>query len=384
VSIDNLRIFAGKKVLVTGNTGFKGSWLSLWLSELGAEVTGLALPPTIGQALAPTLTKAKLLHQFEGDIREIATVKRAFQETRPEFVFHLAAQALLRRSYERPQETFATNVLGSVNVLEAVKDCDSVKTLVYITSDKCYLNKEWHWGYRENDELGGPDPYSASKACAELALRAYSDSYFRHRPQFGAASTRAGNVIGGGDRSADRIVPDTIAAIEADKPVVLRSPLATRPWQHVLDPLYGYLSLAAALRRDPVAFSGPWNFGPGDRAIRTVDDLAHLITKAYGRGTVVHKIDPDAPHEANLLYLSSEKAHRLLGWAAHWDFERAATETAHWYRAVRNGGNPLEISRAQISAYMAEVSRGADYGQISQTAASTDRLMRRRHAHASA
>jgi CDP-glucose 4,6-dehydratase len=253
-------------------------------------------------------------------------------------------------------------VLGSVNVLEAVKDCDSVRALVYITSDKCYLNKEWHWGYRENDELGGPDPYSASKACAELAFRAYSESFFQHRAQFGAASTRAGNVIGGGDRSADRIVPDTIAAIEADQPVVLRNPLATRPWQHVLDPLYGYLSLAAALYGDPAKFSGPWNFGPGDRAIRTVDDLARLITKAYGRGTVVHKIDPGAPHEANLLALSSEKAQRLLGWAAHWDFERAATETAHWYRAVGNGGNPLEISRAQLSAYMAEVAQKEDFG----------------------
>jgi CDP-glucose 4,6-dehydratase len=351
-----LHSLAGKRVLVTGDTGFKGSWLSLWLAEIGAEVTGLALPAERYQILQPALVSANLIRHVDADIRDLDAVRRIVNQIKPEFVFHLAAQALLRRSYAEPQLTFATNVLGSVNVLESVRQCENVKSLVYITSDKCYLNKEWHWGYRENDELGGPDPYSASKACAELVFRAYRESFLSDQAHCGAASTRAGNVIGGGDRSADRIVPDTIAAIETDQAVVLRNPRATRPWQHVLDPLYGYLRLAVALAQDPKAFSGPWNFGPDDSSIRTVDDLAQQIIKVYGRGHLIHRPDPQAPHEATLLYLSSDKAHRLLSWRALWGFERAAAETALWYRAMHDGANPLDVSRRQIATYMQEVS----------------------------
>lgn len=351
----DLSVFSGKRVFVTGDTGFKGSWLSLWLAELGAEVTGLALPVEPANVLFPAVAAAGLVRHVDGDIRDLAAVQRVMNGARPDFVFHLAAQALVRRSYAEPQLTFHTNLLGSVNVLEAVRGCDSVRSLVYITSDKAYLNKEWHWGYRENDELGGHDPYSASKACAELAFRAYADSFFARRPELGAATTRAGNVIGGGDRSVDRIVPDTIRALEDGRPVILRNPRATRPWQHVLDPLFGYLMLGAALVRDPRGFSGPWNFGPEDNSIRTVADLAAEVVKVWGEGAVEHRPDPNAPHEANLLHLSSDKAHRLLGWNARWNFERAAAETAGWYRAVHDGAAPLDVARAQVQSYMKEV-----------------------------
>lgn len=351
----DLSVYAGARVLITGDTGFKGSWLSLWLSDLGAEVHGLSLPAEPGQMLAPLVQASGKIRHVDCDIRDQEAVRRIFERVRPDFVFHLAAQALVRKSYADPHTTFHTNLMGSVNVLEAVRATAGIKALVYITSDKCYLNKEWHWGYRENDELGGHDPYSASKACAELAFKAYADSFLSQREGLGAATTRAGNVIGGGDRSADRIVPDTIRALEQNQPIVLRNPHSTRPWQHVLDPLYGYLKLGAALADEPKDFSGPWNFGPDDRSIRTVGDLARHVVSVWGSGEVIHRPDPNAPHEANLLHLASDKAHRLLGWHALWDFDRAASETAGWYRAVHDGAAPLDVSMAQIAAYMAEV-----------------------------
>ncbi len=355
VGRDVFAAFAGKRALITGDTGFKGSWLSLWLAELGARVTGLALPAEPANLLARAVADAKLVHHVDGDIRDLDTVCRTLAAAQPDFVFHLAAQALLRRSYAEPQATFATNLLGSVNVLEAVRRTESVRAVVYITSDKCYLNKERYEPYREDDELGGSDPYSASKACAELAFRAYDQSFLGRRRDLGAASARAGNVIGGGDRSPDRIVPDTIAALEAGRPVVLRKPDATRPWQHVLDPLYGYMRLAVALTRDPYRFGGAYNFGPDEAAIRTVDDLARAIVRAWGHGEIVHRPDPAAPHEATLLHLSSAKAQERLGWSARWGFERAAAETARWYRAVHDGTSPLAVSREQISAYGREL-----------------------------
>lgn len=351
----HLEFFAGKRVLVTGDTGFKGSWLCLWLAELGAEVTGLALPVEPYNVLFPSVAKAGLVKHVDCDIRDFEAVRRTMTQVQPEIVFHLAAQALVRRSYAEPQLTFATNLLGSVNLLEAVRGCDSVRTLVYITSDKCYVNKEWLWGYRENDELGGRDPYSASKACAELSMQAYQHSYFAYREGFGAASTRAGNVIGGGDRSPDRIVPDAIAALLSGQSIVLRNPNATRPWQHVLDPLHGYLTLAIALARDPKQIAGAYNFGPHESSIRTVDELARLAAKLWGGGEVVHRVDPDAPHESRLLYLSSEKAHRMLGWYPNWAFDRAVTEAVTWYREVRDGRVPLDVARRQIRTFMEEL-----------------------------
>jgi CDP-glucose 4,6-dehydratase len=355
VSLVDLNALKGKRVLVTGDTGFKGSWLCLWLSELGAEVTGVALQANSQNTLFLSLAKAELLQHIDCDIRDQEVIQRVIVAARPEVVFHLAAQALVRVSYLEPQTTFATNLLGSVNILEAVRACESINALVFITSDKCYLNKEWLWGYRENDELGGRDPYSASKACAELAFRAYRESFFAKRRTLGAASARAGNVIGGGDRSADRIIPDAIASLEAGVPIAVRNPGSTRPWQHALDPLCGYLKLAIALACDPMEFSGAWNFGPDERSIRTVDDLAREAVTAWGGGQVVHHLEDNAPHESTLLYLSSEKARRLLGWQPRWDFTRAVYETVAWYRAVYEGGSPLTVSRRQIKEYMAEL-----------------------------
>lgn len=347
--------FIGARVFVTGDTGFKGSWLALWLAEIGAQVTGFALPAEPAALLARAAGADGRFHHVDGDIRDLDALRAAMAAAQPEYVFHLAAQALVRRSYHEPQLTFHTNLLGSVNVLESVRGVDSVRSLVYITSDKCYFNKELTRGYREDDELGGHDPYSASKACAELAIRAYRDSFFARRPTLGAASTRAGNVIGGGDRSPDRIVPDAIAALEAGHPIVLRNPRATRPWQHVLDPLHGYLRLALALQDDPAGFGEAWNFGPDQRDIRTVEDLARAVAAAWGGGDVVHAPEANAPHEATLLHLSSDKAHHRLGWRARWDFARAAAETAQWYREVSRGKSPSDAARDQIDIYMREI-----------------------------
>jgi CDP-glucose 4,6-dehydratase len=348
----DLRIFAGKRVLLTGDTGFKGSWLALWLSELGAEVVGLALPAPPENVLFPGI--CPLIRHIDGDIRDLQVVRRAMAEAQPAFVFHLAAQSLVRKSYEEPQATFATNVLGSTNVLEAVRLAGGISALIYVTTDKCYRVRETAGGYREEDELGGRDPYSASKACAELVFQAYRESFLAGREGFGAASARAGNVIGGGDRAIDRIVPDTIAALEAGRPVRLRNPGHVRSWLHVLDPLYGYLRLAAALASDPQGLSGAWNFGPGTQSIRSVEDLVRAIIAEWRSGEIAYAPAEGAPHEAAALYLSSEKARRELGWRALWPFERAAAETARWYRSVGTGRAPLDVTRAQIRAYMAE------------------------------
>jgi len=349
--ITRFSIFRGKRILLTGDTGFKGSWLALWLTELDAELTGFALPPESDATLYARLGLQNVYRHVDGDLRNLTDVSRVMDEVRPELVFHLGAQAIVRRSYQDPQATFATNLLGSVNVLESIRRQDSVRALVYITSDKCYENKEWPWGYRESDELGGRDPYSASKACAEIAFRAYSESFFRQRKNFGAASTRAGNVIGGGDRAADRIVPDAVRALERGEPLTLRSPNATRPWQHVLDPLRGYMMLGVNLLENPAAFCGAWNFGPDDTAIRTVDDLAKTFIQNWGAGEVAYHADASAPHEATLLHLSSDKAHRQLQWRPRLPFEEAVAQTARWYRAVHDGIAPMEITRQQIAHF---------------------------------
>ena len=352
VNRQSLEIFRGKRVLVTGDTGFKGSWLCLWLHQLGAQVYGYALPPENDDDHFNLLGLDKLIEHVTGDIRDLAAVKAAFDKFQPEIVFHLAAQPLVRFSYAEPKLTFDTNVAGSVNILEAARQCDSLKALVYVTSDKCYRNNEWIWGYRENDELGGHDPYSASKAAAELVFSSYQDSFFHARPGFGAATVRAGNVIGGGDWAADRIVPDAIRALRNGKEIFLRNPNSTRPWQHVLEPLSGYLLVAARLLDDPKRFSGAWNFGPNAESIRTVKDLAEMIVAAWGSGRVEIAPQLNAPHEANLLHLNCDKAHQLLRWQPKWEVTRAIGETVAWYRGVYQGQNALEISSKQISDYM--------------------------------
>lgn len=344
--------FRGRRVLLTGDTGFKGSWLALWLLEAGADVWGYSLPPERDNDHFNLLALNDRIHHQDGDIRDREKLGAFFREAQPEFVFHLAAQALVRRSYQDPKETFDTNVGGSVNLLECVRETPSVKSLVYITSDKCYRNKEWIWGYRENDELGGHDPYSASKAAAELVFSAYADSFFHSRAGFGYATVRAGNVIGGGDWSVDRIVPDCIRALRNNDPIVLRKPQSTRPWQHVLEPLGGYLTLGAALAHDPQRYSGAWNFGPDGEAARSVLDLTQFIVNQWGSGKIEVRASADDPHEAGLLHLNCDKVHHMLGWRPRWKFERTVAETVGWYQAVLSGQSVYRISCDQIKHYM--------------------------------
>lgn len=345
----NLDIFKGKSAFITGHTGFKGSWLSFWLAELGAKVTGYALEPMEQRSLFNQLSLRNKINHITGDLRDEKKLLHEMQNVNPEFVFHLAAQSLVRKSYQEPQLTFATNVLGSVNLLEAVRQCGSVRSLVYITSDKCYLNKEWVWGYRENDELGGSDPYGTSKACAEHVFRSYYLSYFIERANFGCGSTRAGNVIGGGDYSSDRIVPDIINAVMNNKVLELRNPNSTRPWQHVLDPLYGYLTLASKLYDQPKVFSGgSWNFGPSGYSIRKVSELVDKLSDILQQEIKIKVNHSAIMPEATLLHLSIDKAKDLLKWNPKWEFDIAVQKTGEWYRQIISGADITNITKKQI------------------------------------
>jgi CDP-glucose 4,6-dehydratase len=349
---DPLSIFAGKRILVTGDTGFKGSWLCLWLRELQADVVGYALPPKTPEDLFNLLGLERLIHHIAGDIRELDRLRLVFDEFRPEFLFHLAAQSLVRLSYQEPKLTFDTNVGGSVNVLEAVRATPSLRSVIFVTSDKCYRNKEWIWGYRENDELGGRDPYSSSKAAAELVLAAYQDSFYHDRQTLGIASVRAGNILGGGDWAQDRLVPDIIKSLRAKAPIILRNPGATRPWQHVLDPLFGYLCLASRLYTSPPGFTEPYNFGPSGEAIRTVQDLAEKIIQYWGGGTIRVEQSPEAPYESGMLHLNCDKARRFLHWHPKWDFDQTIKETVSWYKGVESGESALALTQQQIRKYL--------------------------------
>jgi CDP-glucose 4,6-dehydratase len=358
--IRDLADYRGKRVFITGDTGFKGSWLALWLSELGAEITGYALPPYYPESHFELLELGRQIHHVDGDIRDGDKLLESMRAAKPEFVFHLAAQALVRRSYAQPVETFSTNVLGSVHLLEAVRQVDSVRSLVYVTSDKCYLNKEWTWSYREGDELGGLDPYSASKAAAENVFLAYFHSFLKHRADLGCATVRAGNVIGGGDWSADRLVPDCIRALKRGDPISLRNPAATRPWQFVLEPLGGYLDLGLCLGREPQRFAGSWNYGPEPTSLRTVGQVTRQIVDIWGSGSVVHEKPAEGTqHEATLLQLSIDKVRHLIGWQPAYDVNRCIDETVRWYRAAHDGAVVPTLSRAQLADYMAETKRAA-------------------------
>lgn len=346
--------YRGRRVLVTGHTGFKGSWLTICLRQLGAEIAGYALAPESSHDLFVRAGLERGVRHVVDDVRDLGALQRLFTSFQPECVFHLAAQPLVRRSFLEPKLTFDTNVGGSVNVLEAVRETPSVRALVYVTSDKCYRNVEWTWGYRENDPLGGHDPYSASKAAAEILFSAYADSFFSHRPELGAASARAGNVIGGGDWAADRILPDCIRALSQDEPVTLRNPASTRPWQHVLEPVVAYLLLGARLLSAPAQFGGAWNIGPRIESIRTVEDLARAVVGAWGTGDVRIETLGGQPHEARLLHLNCDKADRQLGWRPKWDFERTVAETVAWYSAVHRGEDAATVSEAQARRYLEE------------------------------
>jgi CDP-glucose 4,6-dehydratase len=343
--------FSGRRVFITGHTGFKGSWLTFILAEVGAEVMGYALPPDGPQSHFEMLGLADRIRHCEGDIRDRGTLVEAVRGFRPEFVLHLAAQALVKASYADPAATFDVNVMGSVNLLEAVRATESVRSLVYVTSDKCYENVEWVWGYREIDRLGGHDPYSASKAAAELVFAAYASSFLGARSTLGAATARAGNVIGGGDWAADRIVPDCVRAAAVDGVIELRQPASTRPWQHVLEPLSGYLLLAARLRDDPRQHSGAWNFGPPSSEVRTVHEVATTVMAQLGRGRVEVAGIPSTLHEANLLQLNCDKSHQILGWHPRWPVDTALRMTAGWYRGVAEGAQVAELTGAQVREY---------------------------------
>ena len=341
--------FRGRRVLVTGHTGFKGSWLCAWLQQLGAEVTGLALPPQDDAPLFGQLGLQQRIRHYEGDIRSAELVARVFEESRPEFVFHLAAQALVLQSYDDPVETFGTNVMGSVHVLEACRRTPGLKALVYITSDKCYHNREWLWGYRETDRIGGRDPYGASKACAELVFSSYLHSF----PVEGmsAASVRAGNVIGGGDWSANRLVPDCIRALSAGESIKVRNPDSRRPWQHVLEPLGAYLELAMRLGREGGRFEGNWNVGPHLEANRSVIELVNRVVEAWGEGRIEVEPQAGAPHEARLLFLNCDKIQQELGWSPSWGFDDTVRAAVDWYKRVSEGDAPLQVTVGQIDEY---------------------------------
>jgi CDP-glucose 4,6-dehydratase len=328
-------IYQGKRVLVTGHTGFKGSWLVTWLQKLGADVCGYALP-------APSdpshwdLLKLDMRSEL-ADIRNTETLAEVFASFKPEIVFHLAAQPLVRRSYRDPDETFETNVVGTVRVLDACRACDSVRAIVNVTSDKCYENREWVWGYRENDPMGGYDPYSASKGCAELVAGAYRQSYFNPetygtKHQTLLASCRAGNVVGGGDWAEDRLVPDMMKAANCGETVTIRNPHATRPWQHVLEPLSGYLQIGQKLLEGQADFSNPWNFGPEDEGAVCVRDVAKFIKEFWPKVNCRFGSD-GGPHEAGLLKLDISKARQFLKWHPVWSVRDCFEHTTSWYRA---------------------------------------------------
>lgn len=347
-----LGLFRGKRVLITGHTGFKGSWLTLLLDMLGAEVMGYSLPPDHADSHFVRLGIEHSIRHVAADIRDADRLYSEVIAFQPEIIFHLAAQALVRSSYLEPKMTFDVNVGGGTNLLEVVRRCDSVRVLVFITSDKCYENNEWVWGYRESDAVGGHDPYSASKGAIEVIFSSYLRSFFSQRDNFAAATARAGNVIGGGDWAFDRIIPDCIRSILSKKPISLRSPYATRPWQHVLEPLSGYIKLAANLYQKGHDFDGAWNFGPQVGNARTVLDVANAIALQFDHSKVVVDETLKTLHEARLLQLNSDKAHQLLGWATRWNFDQTLAATGEWYQSVLVHGKSADaVSRKQISQY---------------------------------
>ncbi len=362
--------WSGKKVLVTGHTGFKGSWLSLWLNMLGANVSGYALEPlTVNDNFVLADLENKINHSI-GDIRDYNQLQEFFRQVNPEIVFHLAAQPLVRESYNNPKVTYDTNVGGTVNLLECCRQTDSVKVIVNITTDKCYENKEWVWGYRENDRLGGYDPYSSSKACSELVTEAYRKSFFNldnfalHGKSL--ATARAGNVFGGGDWQTDRIVPDSIRALEQGEPIIVRSPHAIRPWQHVLEPLSGYLQLAEKMYKQPIEYAGAYNFGPTESSFLSVGSLVDQIVKAWGQGSWQDYSNPNAPYEANILKLDITKAKSQLGWSPKWDIIKSITETVTWYQQYKTT-NIYNLCCNQINDYMSHDSKSWETHQNMKT-----------------
>jgi CDP-glucose 4,6-dehydratase len=344
--------YRGKRVWVSGGTGFKGSWLCEWLLRLGAEVVVFSLPPPTEPSLFDQLNLAGRIPWTEADIRDAKHVSSSLLKTAPDLVFHLAAQPLVRHSYNDPVTTYETNVLGTIHILEAMRNLQHPCAAVMVTTDKCYENREWLQGYREDDPLGGRDPYSSSKAACEIAIASWRRSFYQNHP-VKIASARAGNVIGGGDWAADRIVPDCIRALQSGNPIPVRNRTATRPWQHVLEPLGGYLTLAALLQTspNPEPLCSAFNFGPGLGSNRTVRELVEQTTRHWP-GRWIEKSHSEAPHEAGKLNLSTDKAFHLLGWQPRWNFEAAVEKTVTWYRATFDGEDAVKLTGGQIDDYL--------------------------------
>ncbi|NQT57500.1 MAG: CDP-glucose 4,6-dehydratase [Bacteroidetes bacterium] len=353
----NENFWQGKRIFLTGHTGFKGSWLSIWLNLLGAQVTGYSLEPPTEPSLFESAHIAKIITSKLGDIRDLESLKNAMIKADPEIVIHLAAQSLVRESYRDPVGTYSTNVMGSVHVLEAVRFCHSVRAVVNVTTDKCYQNKEWMWGYRENERLNGYDPYSNSKSCSELATSAYRNSFF-NPDTYGTdhfvaiASARAGNVIGGGDWAKDRLIPDIITSFQNNKIVNIRNPHSIRPWQNVLEPLSGYLLLAENLYGDNgIEFGEGWNFGPYDSSAKTVGWIVEKLCVLWGEGAKYSVDQSLHPHEAQYLKLDISKAINRLDWTPAWSLEESLLQIVHWYKEFRKNEHILSVCQKQIKEF---------------------------------
>ncbi|WP_257127717.1 MULTISPECIES: CDP-glucose 4,6-dehydratase [unclassified Burkholderia] len=347
--------WSGKRVFLTGHTGFKGSWLTLWLHSLGAEVTGYALAPDTTPNLFSLARVDEGIESVISDIRDRGQLLNALRRAEPEVVIHMAAQSLVRASYASPVETYETNVMGTVHVLDAIRQVHSVRSVVVVTTDKCYENREWEWGYRENEAMGGYDPYSSSKGCAELVTAAYRNSFFNEAAydthRVAIASARAGNVIGGGDWASDRLIPDIVKAIGAGEIVSIRNPHAIRPWQHVLEPLGGYLLLAERLYVEGIRYAGAWNFGPDDTDAQSVQAIVERMTSRWGDNARWQLDGGDHPHEATYLKLDCSKARARLGWRPRWDLDLTLDKIVDWYKAARECEDVRTLTLAQIADY---------------------------------
>ena len=345
----------GKRVFLTGHTGFKGSWLSLWLQSMGAQVVGYALAPPTNPSLFVVTNAAEGMTSLAGDIRDFSSLSSAFLKYQPEIVIHMAAQPLVRYSYVNPIETYSTNLMGTVHLLEASRLAGSVRAIVNVTSDKCYENHEWLWGYRENEPMGGHDPYSSSKGCAELITSAYRSSYFNPMDYanhgIALATARAGNVIGGGDWAEDRLIPDIMNALTHGNPVNIRNPRAIRPWQHVLEPLSGYLLLAERLYKEGTNYAEGWNFGPSDEDAKPVLWITERLIDMWGEGASWVLDEKSHPHEAHHLKLDCSKAKARLNWYPRWHLEDALSATVDWHRAYQHGKNMHDLTLHQIRTY---------------------------------
>ncbi|MFH1096130.1 MAG: CDP-glucose 4,6-dehydratase [Candidatus Desantisbacteria bacterium] len=356
----NKDFWKNKKVFITGHTGFKGSWLCLWLHSLGAEVAGYALNPPTNPSLFELCQVDKLVKSIIADVRDIDLLSKSMSEATPDIVIHMAAQPLVRESYKNPVETYAINVMGTVNLFEAVRKCKSIKAVINVTTDKCYENKEWYWGYRENEPMGGYDPYSNSKACSELVTTSYRKSFFNpndyHIHHVGLASARAGNVIGGSDWAQDRLIPDCVQSILRGEKIIIRNPEAIRPWQHVLEPLSGYLLLAQKLYENGTQYAEGWNFGPNDNDAKPVEWIVKKMCEKWGQGASYEKIiQGKQPHEAMYLKLDCSKAKAELNWYPRWNIEKAIDSIIEWTKGYKRDEDLRMICLRQIEEYSAAV-----------------------------